>query len=467
MRRCLSMRWPFSARSVLESSSPMMRSESRTEDTSGLVTMTAASANRMASVAPRSMPAGLSQITQSNLARRSVITRATPSSVNASLSRVCEAGSSHSVSIRVSRISACGSLATPWTTLIRSNTTRRSAPITRSRLRSPTSKSTTTTDWPVCASAAPSAAVEVVLPTPPLPDVTTKTLAILLPFCFNPGSSLKKSSIQQRPSIQGFDAQPGILQRNLNGPAAQACIHVLGGLVVAVDGEQLGFIAAAENPRPRIASRARHGAAPQRPVDMDRSAGDDLGTRGDGAEHRHLAEREDHGLAGTDRRLDQHRGRFLARRRRARRGRGLGNFRGARLRPLLAARTAAEQNRRQLEPDRGGIDAFQRHDADAALGELIDQVGDSLLAECHGGQVENDRLAGEETGRIAGPLVELRQPIDDRRLGGQRKGQERAATEADRLLRLSCDVHGASCDSYQRVNPISAPDGRSEEHTSE
>ncbi len=49
------------------------------------------------------------------------------------------------LSSRLSRISACGSLASPWMTLIRSYTTRRSAPITRSRLRRPTSKSTTTT----------------------------------------------------------------------------------------------------------------------------------------------------------------------------------------------------------------------------------------------------------------------------------------------------------------------------------
>lgn len=33
-----------------------------------------------------------------------------------------------------------------------------------------------------CASAAPSAAVDVVFPTPPFPDVTTKTLAILISF---------------------------------------------------------------------------------------------------------------------------------------------------------------------------------------------------------------------------------------------------------------------------------------------
>ncbi len=156
-----------------------MRSESRTDDTSGLVTMTAVSANRIASVAPRSMPAGLSQMIQSNLSRNSLITPSTPSSVRASLSRVCEAGRSHSVSNRLSRMSACESFATPWITLMKSKTTRRSAPITRSRLRSPTSKSTTATFCPACASAAPSAAVDVVLPTPPLPDVTTRTLAML------------------------------------------------------------------------------------------------------------------------------------------------------------------------------------------------------------------------------------------------------------------------------------------------
>ena len=156
----------------------MMRSESRTDDTSGLVTTTAMSACRIASVAPRSIPAGLSQITQSNFSRNSATTRATPSGVSASLSRVCEAGSSDSVSTRLSRISAWASLASPWITLTRLNTTRRSAPITRSRLRKPTSKSTTTTVCPPCASAAPSAAVEVVLPTPPLPDVTTRIFAI-------------------------------------------------------------------------------------------------------------------------------------------------------------------------------------------------------------------------------------------------------------------------------------------------
>ena len=150
------------------------------------------------------MPAGLSQITQSNFSRSSAMTFCTPSEVSASLSRVCEAGSSDSVSMRLSRISACGSLASPCTTLIRSNTTRRSAPITRSRLRSPTSKSTTTTLAPLCASAAPSAAVEVVLPTPPLPEVTTMTLAIW----FSPLVQSRAVMRIASPSSQACTARP-------------------------------------------------------------------------------------------------------------------------------------------------------------------------------------------------------------------------------------------------------------------
>src|SRR2546429_3190377 len=215
----------------------------------------------MASVAPRSMPAGLSQITQSKRLRKSSMTLPTPSSVSASLSRVCEAGSSQRFSSRLSLISACGSLATPCTTLMRSNTTRRSAPITRSRLRRPTSKSTTTTFCPLCASAAPSAAVEVVFPTPPLPEVTTSTLAIrdLL------------SRLIQRGNFHGVALQPG-----LRRAVAERDVDFFCSLVVAVDGEQLCLDLLAVDPRIGIAVDARHRAAAQRPVDMDRSAGDDL-----------------------------------------------------------------------------------------------------------------------------------------------------------------------------------------------
>src|ERR1700712_2473466 len=192
------------------------------------------------------MPAGLPHRLQSNGVERSAMTRPTPSSVSASLSRVCDAGSSQRFSRRLSRISACGSLATPCTTLMRSNTTRRSAPITRSRLRRPTSKSTTQTFSPCCARAAPSAAVEVVLPTPPLPDVTTRTLAIFNLLCR--GST-------ERGDLHGIALQP-----NLRGPAAQTDIDVLGGLIETVDREQLGLDLVAEDAGVLVAVDARHGA---------------------------------------------------------------------------------------------------------------------------------------------------------------------------------------------------------------
>ena len=90
---------------------------------------------------------GLSQITQSNIWRSAVITRRTPSPVRASLSRVCEAGKCERVEALVADQGLRG-LATPCVTLIKSSPTRLSAPITRSRFRRPTSKSTTTTLCP-------------------------------------------------------------------------------------------------------------------------------------------------------------------------------------------------------------------------------------------------------------------------------------------------------------------------------
>src|SRR5262249_39048998 len=196
------------------------------------------------------------------------------------------------LSSRLWRMSACGSLATPWTTLMRSKTTRRSAPITRSRLRSPTSKSTTATFCPACASAAPRAAVDVVLPTPPLPDVTTKTFAIvrILPV-----------------SIEGRDQHHIALQPSLDRPAAQARFHVLGGAVVAVGGRQLGFHLVAKNAGARVSGGARHGAAAQRAIDVDRSAGDDFGAGRHRAEDGHVACREDDRLARAHRGLQQQR----------------------------------------------------------------------------------------------------------------------------------------------------------------
>src|SRR6187399_2150880 len=198
----------------------------------------------------------------------------TPSSVRASLSLVWDAGSNHRFSRRLSRMSACGSFATPCTTLMRSNTTRRSAPITRSRLRSPTSKSMTTTLCPLCASAAPSAAVDVVLPTPPLPDVTTMTFVI---------SYLLVLLFERR------DHERVAVKPCLCGPSTQAGIDFFGGPVVAVDRHQLGFDAAAKDPRLAVSTGTRQCAAAQRAIDMNRPAGHHLGSGRDRAEHGHVA----------------------------------------------------------------------------------------------------------------------------------------------------------------------------------
>src|SRR5258708_36518073 len=189
------------------------------------------------------MPAGLSQRIQSKLVRRSAITLPTPSAVRASLSLVWDAGSSHKLSNRLSRMRACESFATPCTTLMRSNTTRRSAPMTRSRLRRPTSKSMTTTFSPICASAAPSAAVEVVFPTPPFPDVTTKTLAILLLLC----------RLIQRCNFHDVALEP-----RLSRPIAQGGPYILSSLEVAVDCQELSLDFLTKIPSGEIAFETGH-----------------------------------------------------------------------------------------------------------------------------------------------------------------------------------------------------------------
>src|SRR4029077_18976114 len=140
--------------------------------------------------------------------------------------------------------------------------------------RRPTSKSTTTTLSPFCASAAPSAAVEVVLPTPPLPDVTTRTLAI--------GNLL--SRLIQRGNFHCVALQPG-----LGRPVAQRRVYFFCSLVVTIDGEKLRLDLLAIDSGGRVAVDARHRAAAERPVDVDRAAGDDLRARSDRTQHRDVA----------------------------------------------------------------------------------------------------------------------------------------------------------------------------------
>src|SRR5262249_26769035 len=160
-----------------------------------------------------------------------------------------------------------------------------------------------------------SAAVVVVLPTPPLPDVTTITLAMLL------SSYL---------SIEGGYRQDAVFQPSLDGTAADARVHVFSGPVVAVDREQFGFVLAAEDARARVAHGAGERAPAQGAIDMDRSAGDDFRAGGNRAEHGDIAVRKGHRLTGTNRGFEQER-------------RGLG------ARRCTGARAAGEVARRVLD----------------------------------------------------------------------------------------------------------------------
>jgi hypothetical protein len=60
-------------------------------------------------------------------------------------------------------------------------------------------------------------------------------------------------------SIQRCNRQDMIFEPALRRTATKAGVHFLGGPVVAVDRNQLGFVPAAENSRPRVSHGARHG----------------------------------------------------------------------------------------------------------------------------------------------------------------------------------------------------------------
>src|SRR6185503_12157332 len=230
-----------------------MRSESRTEETSGFTTTTARSAKYMARCAPFSIPAGESQMMYSKpSAPSSSSTPFTPSEVSASLSRVCEAASTNSVSKRLSLISACFSVQSPWITFTKSYTTRRSHPMMRSRLRRPMSKSMTATFLPRLASPHARLAEVVVLPTPPLPEVTTmiSVNALALPS-LSRADPREVQVIAREPCLHGLTLE--LRWNRLEHPE-----H-------AGDRHQLRMKRVAEHACAHFAARPGNGAPAQRP----------------------------------------------------------------------------------------------------------------------------------------------------------------------------------------------------------
>src|SRR6516164_4500514 len=352
------------------------------------------------------MPAGLSQTIQLNRVRSSAMILLTPPSVSASLSLVWEAGSSHKLSRRLSRMRACERFAIPCTTLMKSNTTRRSAPRTRSRLRRPTSKSITTTFCPICASVAPRAAVEVVLPTPPLPDVTTRTLAIL---------------VSSRQSIQRCNLHDIAIEPHLRRPIAQIGVDLFGRPIVTVDGEQLGFDFLTVDTSGRITVDAGHRATAKRPVDVDGPAGDDFGAGTDRAHDGHVAIGKDDRLTRTHLAVEQQRGRFRP------------GFRLLRLVLRKHATPSADEQGRHHRREPIAVHSLDTEDTNVPLLQALDKLRDRGLTEVDSGEVKHHGLADKKTRRLRKCCVDLFKPLNYRNHRAEHEGNIRPPAHANRL----------------------------------
>src|SRR5690606_3862039 len=134
----------------------------------------------------------------------------------------------------------------------------------RSRLRRPTSKSTMTVRWPACASPAPSAALVVVFPTPPFPEVTTTIFATLRFPRVRPAEMDGRVMF----SSETLDLQLVAAQRHLHGCAGQRLVELLADAVDTRDRHELGAKALAEDPRRRVAVHARERTPVERAVDV-------------------------------------------------------------------------------------------------------------------------------------------------------------------------------------------------------
>src|SRR5688500_5568284 len=144
----------------------------------------------------------------------------------------------------------------------------------RSRLRRPTSKSITAVLWPARARPEEKLALVVVLPTPPLPEVTTTIFVVIRVQV--PGWCACVSGLAVR--VERLDDERVAVEPHLR----RLALHVggqggVGGAVDAGDGDQLRLHAGAEDARCGVAARAGDGAAAQRCVDMDVAVGQDLG----------------------------------------------------------------------------------------------------------------------------------------------------------------------------------------------
>src|SRR5690606_31449103 len=141
----------------------------------------------------------------------------------------------------------------------------------RSRLRRPTSKSITATFLPAMARPVASEALVVVLPTPPLPEVTTIISAVKSPS--PQGCCCSRS--------QFCDQQFFALEPALHGPALEVVGNLFEHAVLAGDGHQCRPEIGDVDARLLVALRTGHGASTQAAVDVDIAIGDHFGAVGD------------------------------------------------------------------------------------------------------------------------------------------------------------------------------------------
>src|SRR5579883_1345058 len=266
-------------------------------------------------------------------------------------------------------------LASPLMTLMKSKTTRRSHPMTRSRLRRPTSKSMTTVFLPFIANPAATAAEVVVLPTPPLPEVTTITCA--------------KDPSSHRPSAASIaeDYHMLVIEHDLCRPAQMFRRDLVADEIAAGNADELGFQALDEDARRAVAGGAGDRPPAQGAVNMNVPVGDDLGAGAHRFEDDEVAAaRVDLG-ARAHRLGNQHRSRRARRWARSRLGRrGAVEAAESRLGRRLALRRV-----RVLNPDRDEVEPAQQA---LQLGEIRGR-GEPLAVL----EVEHHRRLGEELRR--------------------------------------------------------------------
>src|SRR5690625_1722203 len=153
----------------------------------------------------------------------------------------------------------------------------------RSRLRRPTSKSMTATFLPACARPVAREALVVVLPTPPLPEVTTMISAKvnLRMSCGCPVWTSCLDELVGRACLQRLDEQFFTIEPTLHGLAGKLARNFFEYAVVAGDGNQFGPEIGAVDARVGVALGANQRAAAQGAVDVDGAVGDHFRAVGD------------------------------------------------------------------------------------------------------------------------------------------------------------------------------------------